>query len=102
MSQEIRWHLELGGELIARISDLHSYEFPWTYGELVDSPKFERFRVYFNDPETWPEDDPEIEKLCGEVHVRGGFLLKDRWTGLEYREITLNHDNDVGVWFRIS
>ena len=71
-----RWQLELGREVIARI-DADFHEFPWTYGSLVDSPQFERFRSYFTSEDEWPEDDPAFEELCGEIQSKGGFAIRD-------------------------
>lgn len=101
MSEAIRWQLELGGEVIARILDAHDYEFPWTYGKLFESPGFERFRVYFTDPEYWPNDDPAIEALCSEVQDRGGFVLRDFQTGQSHPGIIFNQRAE-SVWFRIG
>jgi len=101
MADVIRWHLELGGEVIARISDAREYEFPWTYGVVVASPQFERFRPYFTDPDTWPDDDPAMNALCDEVASRGGFLLRDFQTGVVHQPVTFNQ-NSAYVWFRIG
>jgi hypothetical protein len=101
MAEAIRWHLELGDEVIARIADAHEYEFPWTYGVVVPSSEFERFRQYFTDSETWPEDDPAIEALCAEVNSRGGFRLRDLETGRAYESVTLNQNSEY-VWFRFG
>lgn len=101
MAEAIRWHLELGGEVVARIADANEYEFPWTYGVLVDSPEFERSRPYFTDPDDWPEDDPAIEALCGEVDARGDFTLRDLQTGQIYPRMWLNQRGEY-VWFRIG
>jgi hypothetical protein len=95
----VRWELELGGEVIARI-DANEYEFPFTYGCLVESPEFERFRPYFADPDAWPDDDKEFEALCGEIVARGGFLLREVASGVTYRGVCLNHDDGNVVWFR--
>jgi hypothetical protein len=93
--------LELGGEVVAGIVDTGEYDFPWTYGTLVESPEFERFRLYFSDPEDWPDDDPTIEALCGEVQSRGGFVLRDSLTGRSHQGVTLNLRGEL-VWFRIG
>ena len=87
--------------MIARIADASEYEFPWTYGVVVESPQFEQYRPYFTDPETWPEDDPAVESLCGEVHSRGGFLLRDFQSGLVHQPVTLNQNREY-FWFRIG
>lgn len=100
MAQSVRWHLELGNEVVARVADAGEYDFPWTHGRLVESPGFERFRVYFTDPNEWP-DDPALESLCGEVHSHGGFTLRDFQTGVVYPGIRLNHSGEA-VWFRIG
>jgi hypothetical protein len=93
-----RWQLELGGEVIAYI-DADAYEFPWTYGNLVDSPRFERFRCYFTDEDTWPDNDPAFEALCEEIGAKGRFTLRDTTTDTLYRGVRLNQENGV-VWFR--
>jgi hypothetical protein len=97
----VRWHLELGDEVIARIADAREYEFPWTYGVVVDSPEFERFRSYFTDPDKWLDDDPVMETMCAEVQSRGGFLLRDFQTGLVHQPVTINQNSSY-VWFRIG
>jgi hypothetical protein len=99
MAPIVRYQLELGGEVVARI-DVLGHEFPFTYGRLVDSPAFERFRRYFTDDNDWAEDDPEIEALCGEIQDCGGFLLREMLSGVFYRGVCLNHDGSEGVWFR--
>jgi hypothetical protein len=99
MAEAVRWHLELAGEVVARI-DPEGYEFPWTYGRLVGSPGFEQFRRYFTDPEGWPEEDAELDALCGEVQAGGGFVLRELPAGVAYRGVCLNHDGGEGVWFR--
>jgi hypothetical protein len=43
MAGVVRWHLALGDKIVARI-DADEYAFPFTYGVLVDSPAFDRFR----------------------------------------------------------
>src|SRR4051812_3195054 len=101
MAEVVRWHLELDGKTVARIADAGEYDFPWTYGRLVDSPEFERYRAYFSDPDDWRDDDPEIEALCGEVQAQGGFVLRDFQTGLVYQGVRLNQSGDA-VWFRIG
>ncbi len=99
MSHTVRYHLELGGEVVARI-DADEYDFPWTYGRLVDSPAFERFRRYFTDDNDWPDDDPELEALCGEVQDKGRFVLRNVASGDAYQGVCLNHDGGGVVWFR--
>jgi hypothetical protein len=95
----IRWHLELGGEVIARI-DAEDYDFPWIYGRLVDSPAFERFRVYFADEDSWPET-PKFDALIAEIRAKGRFVLREVPTDLSYRSFRLNQEGEV-VWFRFS
>lgn len=99
MPEVIRWQPELGGEVVARI-DADDYSFPFTYGRLVGSPGFERFRRYFTDDNDWPEDDAELEAVCGEVMDRGRFVLRDVPAGVVYGGVCLNHDGGDGVWFR--
>jgi hypothetical protein len=80
MASVVRWHLELGSEVVAQIADAKNYDFLWTYGVLVESLKFECLRSYFIE-EDRPDDDPAIEALCNEVQSRGGFTaarLPDR------------------------
>lgn len=93
------WQLKLGNELIATIG-FRSYEFSWTYGELIKSPAFERFRIYFSDEDMWPET-PEFDALCQEVEDKGGFILAEMSTGETFRNIRLNHKGAY-VWFRYS
>lgn len=100
-SRGVRWHLELGTEVVAYIEDAHIYEFPWTYGVIVASPQFERFRTYFTDSETWADDDATIESLCDEVLSRGGFILRDLQSGRVHLNPTFNQ-KDESVWFRIG
>jgi hypothetical protein len=99
MAGVVRWQLELGGEVVARV-DADEYDFPFTYGRLVESPAFERFRRYFTDPNDWPDDDPGLEALCGEVRARGGFVLRELAAGMAYRGVCLSHDGGEVVWFR--
>lgn len=101
MPETVRWYLELGAEVIARIADGNEYEFPWTCGRLVESPDFERFRTYFTDPDDWKDDDPVTEELCREVQSCGGFVLRDLQTGEVYHGIRLNQRAE-SVWFRIG
>lgn len=96
---EVQWQLELGDEVVARIN-AHEYDFPFTYGRLIDSPVFERFRPYFTDDNDWPENDTQLQALCGEVRERGGFLLREIPTGIAYGGVCLNHDGGQVVWFR--
>jgi hypothetical protein len=98
-SEQDEWQLELGCEIVAKIKTA-GYEFPFTYGRLVDSSAFERFRKYFTDSNDWPDEDLSLEALCSEVQNRGGFLLRMMSSGVAYRGICLNHDGGQGVWFR--
>ncbi|MCC7423873.1 MAG: hypothetical protein IT428_26715 [Planctomycetaceae bacterium] len=99
MEVAVRWQLELGDMVIARI-DADSYSFPFTYGRMVGSPAFERFRLYFSDPDNWPDDDPQFEALCREIRDRGRFVLREMTSGIAYRGVCLNHDGRDVVWFR--
>lgn len=99
MVEPIRWQLELGDEVVARV-DADEYDFPFTYGRLVDSPSFERFRLYFTDSNYWPDDDPELEVLCEEIQARGRFVLRDMSSGVAYQGVCLNHDGGHVIWFR--
>lgn len=93
-----RASLELGGEAIAEIV-VDDYEFPWTYGHLLRSEKFERFRTYLSDVDSWPEDDPELEQVCSEVNAKGHFRLRCLRTGIIFTDIVLHHQGSI-VWFR--
>ena len=93
------WHLMLGDAMVASIQ-CDSAEFPWTYGKLVESPEFEKFRVFFSDEDSWPET-LEFEELCNEIHARGKFSLLNTATEVSYRSFRLNHDGNV-IWFRYS
>ena len=93
------WQLELGNERIAKLVE-ETFEFPWTYARMIDSPAFERFRLYFSDDEAWP-DTSEFADLCGEIRSKGGFVLRNLITNGTYRTVTLNHDGEL-VWFRYS
>jgi hypothetical protein len=97
----IRWQLELGGKVIAKIADAKEYEFPWTYGIIVDSPEFERFRRFFTDPDDWADNDPELEALTAEVHSKGEFLLRNLQTGKLHHPFRMNQNREY-VWFRIG
>jgi hypothetical protein len=97
--QVVRWQLELGNEVIAQI-DADEYVFPFTYGTLVESPEFERFRRFFTDCNDWPDDDEELEALCGEVGARGNFVVRDMCSGVAYAGVCLNHSGGQVVWFR--
>lgn len=93
------WHLKLGNETIATIRST-SFDFPWTYGELCDSPQFERFRIYFSDEELWPETQ-EFEDLCLEIRERGDFYIFNSDKGESFRNVSINQDGN-DVWFRYS
>jgi hypothetical protein len=87
--------LELGGEVIAEIA-IEGMNYPWTYGRILDSRKFERFRVYFS--QSWPENDPAFSKLRSEVEAKGDFRLRSLATNRRFT-VFLNQDGDI-VWFR--
>jgi hypothetical protein len=93
------WHLELGDEVIAKLQ-LRSYEFPWIDADIVDSPKFERYRSYFSDFEDWPET-PEFEALKAEIEAKGDFRLRDQDTGKVEERVTL-YENGDSVTFRFA
>jgi hypothetical protein len=101
VAEAVRWHLALGGEVVARLADDGEYDFPWTYARLVDSPQFERFRPYSTDEEDWRDDDPSIEALCAEAQARGGFALRDLQTGAVHEGLRVNQRGE-SVWFRIG
>jgi hypothetical protein len=94
------WQLELGGEVVAVIRQV-GHDQPWTLGDILDTTKFHRFRVYFDGADDWL-DVPENEAIYDEIHERGGFRLRDTTTGEVFRNVTLNHDGRDGVWFRYS
>lgn len=94
-----RWLLSLGDAHIATIRTT-AFAFPWTHGELVDSPLFDRFRVYFSDDAQWPET-PEFDALLAEIQHSGRFALTDAGSGQRFSNVTLWHDGDA-VWFRCS
>lgn len=98
-TQATIWHLKLGKETVATVRS-NSFDFPWTYGELYDSPQFERFRTYFSDDELWP-DTEDFEDLCSEIRDRGRFYIFNSDTGESFRNVTFNQDGNV-VWFRYS
>ncbi len=68
------WELRLGGELMAELS-LQSYETPWTSVTVKAHPGIEPFWRNFEDPETWPDNDPAINAMLREIKRRGGFTL---------------------------
>ncbi|WP_243368044.1 hypothetical protein [Microvirga solisilvae] len=90
--------LEFDGEVIAKIA-VDDIDFPWTYGHLFESAKFERFRTYFTDVDSWPEDDPELEQVCSEVHAKGHFRLRCLETSAVFTDVVLHHEGNL-VWFR--
>jgi hypothetical protein len=93
------WHLYLGDELIAQIRS-EATDFPWTYGKLINAPKFEKFRTYFSDEDFWPET-PEFDDLIEEIHHRGKFSITNTQTDERFDNLRLNQDGD-DVWFRYS
>ncbi|MBP3957204.1 hypothetical protein J8F10_18235 [Gemmata sp. G18] len=93
------WELGLGTEVISTIRET-SYESPWTYGELNNPAKFDRFRVYFGSDEDWPES-AEFEALLNEIRSKGGFWLRDTASNEQLNNVyPINHDGASGVWFR--
>jgi hypothetical protein len=98
VSQTTVWELGLGDTVFARIRET-GYEFPWTYGELLEAEAFERYRAYFEPEDTWPET-AAFEALLDAVIAVGGFWLRDTTTGEKIERVTLNHDGGIGVWFR--
>jgi hypothetical protein len=101
MADLIRWQLELGDEVIAKIIDEHAYEFPWSRGRLVDSPGFERFKDYFARAEDgrWSED---LEVLSAEIEAQGDFTLRDLQTGTISSSVILHEFDDNIVVFRAA
>ena len=97
MSHSADWQLELGHEVIAEILN-DGTDFPWTYGKLIDPSKFDRFRCYFSDDDTWPETS-EFDALLDEIRAKGGFILKNLRTGESFGSIRLNQEGQ-SVWFR--
>ena len=96
--EAIVWELGLGSTVLARVRET-GYEFPWTYGELFDAEAFERYRVYFDAEDTWPET-AAFEALLDELNAAGGIWLRDISSGDKLERVTLNHDGETGVWFR--
>jgi hypothetical protein len=93
------WELGLGAEVISTIRETGS-EFPWTYGELTEPTKFDRFRVYFGPEERWPES-AEFATLLAEIRTQGGFWLRDTPNGERLSNVfPVNHDGTAVVWFR--
>jgi|GEM_PF-6854956 len=99
MSVGTIWELGLGDEVISIIREI-GYEFPWTYGELADPAKLDRFRIYFGADENWPES-ADFDALLAEIRIKGGFWLRDTTTGEQLNGVfPINHDGASGVWFR--
>lgn len=100
MTDVVRWQLKFGDRVIASIADANFTDWPWTYGRLIDSPMFEKYRKYFTDSELWDDDDPEIDALIEEIRSIGEITLHDAKTGRVYSNPTFNHDGE-SVWFRL-
>jgi len=100
MTPSVRWQLRFGDEIIANIKDAHASDWPWTYGTLVDSPQFEKFRKYFTDWDLVDDDDPEIDELIMTIESMGTITLHDNQTGRIYTKPVFNH-NGESVWFRL-
>jgi hypothetical protein len=99
MSSSTIWELGLGDEIISTIRET-GYEFPWTYGELADPTKFDRFRVYFGPDVDWP-GATDFDALLTEIEDKGGFWLRNTTTGERLNDVfPINHDGGTGVWFR--
>jgi hypothetical protein len=96
----IIWQLELGNEIIAKLAEEESNDWPWINARLLDSVNFERFRVFFSDEDAWPETQ-EFEDLCAEIRIKGNFVMRNMETNTSYKNLRLNHDGDF-VWFRVS
>jgi hypothetical protein len=96
---EVEWHLLLGSALVATIQTT-DVDFPWTYGDLVDSARFHKYRVYFSDEDDWPETD-EFASLCSEIRDSGSFSLLNTATQQTFRSFRLNHEANI-VWFQYS
>lgn len=96
------WHLELGGEVIARMvidqTDGPWTDARWTYARLLDASTFDRFRDFFCDRELWP-DTPQFDALLNEIKTRGGFRLRDLRTNRAYLVPRLCQADEL-VWFR--
>lgn len=99
MANIIRWQLELGDEVVAKIIDEHAYEFPWATGRVVDSPGFERFKDYFDSAEDrqWSDD---LEVISAEIEAKGDFILRDLQTGKISSSVILHQLADNMVCFR--
>ena len=98
--RRILWRLRFGDTLIAEIADADYADWPWTYGRLVDSSTFDRFRKYFTDWDLSDDEDPEIDELIDEIHSMGPITLMDEETNLKYDDPTINQDG-YWIWFRL-
>ena len=87
MTPSIRWQLRFGDQVIA---DAYATDWPWTYGTLVDSPHFEKFRKYFSDWDLYDDDDPEKDEL---ITNRLAVLHKRGW---EVRECMMRKSGKDG------
>jgi hypothetical protein len=96
-SSKHSWELILGSDIVGKIVNV-GFEFPWTLGMLIDSPDFERFRVYFSDEDDWPETE-EFDAMVDEIRSRGGFQLRNLSSGEQHRSFRLNQQGN-DVWFR--
>lgn len=90
--------LELGGEIIA-LMEVDGIDYPWTYATLLDTAKFERFRPYFTDTESSLDEDAELEALCAEVQIKGGFRLRCLATNKVFIDLVMHQEGNI-VWFR--
>jgi hypothetical protein len=99
-TERIRWRLRFGDTLIAEIADADCTDWPWTYGRLVDSSTFDRFRKYFTDWDLSDDEDPEIDELIDEIQSMGPITLIDEETNRTYDNPTINQ-NGNSIWFRL-
>ncbi len=93
------WQLVLGEQVIATLKE-ESFDFPWVYAKLFESPMFEQYRVYFSDEDEW-SNTQEFDELCERISTNGGFTLHNLSSGDFYKSFRLNHDGET-VWFRYS
>ena len=50
---------------------------PWITASVAPQPGLQPFLSFFEDPDTWADDDPAMDAILLEVDRRGGFKLFD-------------------------
>ncbi len=94
------WELWLGAEILGILTE-PSIEFPWTYCHFEKTQLFDKYAIYFTDPEDWEETE-EMGALLDEINTKGKPRLMSRITKLEnYHPLTINFDGET-AWFRSS